>query len=123
MTPWIDAVQRAQSYRHAALLCLLAGHGCTFAGHAVEHEGRRLVVVMSDADGGFSGGIYLVSAFVGLERCVIDVLTAIREHGEPATRPVVDHLPACALRRGGVCDCAADRDARAVASAARERGR
>ena len=121
MTPLLDAIQAATSHRHAALLCLLAGHGCRFDRAAVEHEGRSLVVVMGDADGGLSGGVYIVSAFVGLERCVIDVLTAIREHGEPAPKRLpLSHLPSCSTRRGGVCDCGADQHARAMTSAGRE---
>ena len=119
----LGAIASSQSHRHAALLCLLAGHGCTFQGPTVEHDGKRLVVVMGDADAGESGGVYIVSAFVGLEQAAVDVLSAIREHGEPvAPRPPVTHLPACKWP-ARVCNCGAEQYARHLAAWAKERAR
>jgi hypothetical protein len=119
----LAAIASSQNHRHAALLCLLAEHGATFDGPAVEHDGRSLVIVMGDADAGESGGVYIVSAFVGLEQAALDVLNAIREHGEPvAPRPPVTHLPACKWP-ARICNCGAEQYARHVAEWAKERAR
>ena len=120
MTPLLDAIQAATSYRHAALLCLLAGHGATFDGSAVEHDGRRLVVVLGDADAGTSGGVYIVSAFVGLDQAATDVLNAIREHGEPVSkRPPITHLPSCPWP-ARLCGCGAEQHVRYLINLAKE---
>jgi hypothetical protein len=119
----LAAIAASQSHRHAALLCLLAEHGATFDGPAVEHDGKRLVIVMGDADAGLSGGVYVVSAFIGLEQSALDILNAIREHGEPVSkRPPITHLPSCPWP-ARLCGCGAEQYARHLAAWAKERAR
>jgi hypothetical protein len=119
----LAAIASSQNHRHAALLCLLAEHGATFDGPAVEHDGKRLVIVMGDADAGLSGGVYIVSAFIGLEQSALDILNAIREHGEPAPkRPPVMHLPSCRWPER-LCNCGAEQHTRHMAHVAKERAR
>jgi hypothetical protein len=108
VTPLLDAIQAATSHRHAALLCLLAGHGATFDGAAVEHDGRRLVVVLREG----VPGAYVLPLDLCLDRAVIDVLTAIHERGEPALRrPPITHLPSCPWP-ARLCGCGAEQHVR-----------
>jgi hypothetical protein len=92
-------------------------------GPAVEHGGRRLVVVLGDADAGDGPGVYVVSAFASLDLAAVEVLAAIREHGEPApSRAPITHLPSCPWPKR-LCGCGAEQHARHLAAVAKERAR